>query len=200
MGWKGYLGAMLLSNFVMLLLMYAILRGRNTYRSIPMHRQYAACSGVQHRRIVHYEYELAVLQRREQLILPSPDGGNYVSDVHIGSYRVCRCNRLYPRADRQAGFPGQFLCGYDSGHHSGVSSAQLYRCLVSRIPRSAADDSRSDNSNDTGRRQADDNEGAGRISESIKHLGTNGGGGSARMLRIHSRIRLRSPISWIFSA
>lgn len=52
MGWKQYLTAVLLSNFVMLVLMFLVLRLQNIYRSIRM--------------------ESAICQRRRHLIRPYP--------------------------------------------------------------------------------------------------------------------------------
>ena len=87
------------------------------FPALPRH---GAGARVQHGGQLYHQYRLAGLWRRDDAIELQPDGGDHLSDVHLGDDRVRRRHGVHPRLHgkgrrRQS---GQFLPGSDPVHHA----------------------------------------------------------------------------------
>ena len=178
-GWRGYTAAMLLFNLFGLLLTYVILRAQGI---LPLNPQDLVGDhpgpGVQHRRLVHHQHQLAELRRRDDDELLQPDGRAGRPQLHLGRRRHGDRHRAGPRhlaAERQhdrqlLGRPGALACSTSCcrSASSSPSSWSRWACRrrsapTSRRPRSRAPPRRS-------------RIGPVASQEIIKELGTNGGG------------------------
>ena len=103
MNWREYAVAMLLFSFVSLLLTYVIERAAAFPAVEPARpRRRRARSGMEHRRLVHHQYQLAIVCARSGDELLHRDGGARVSQLPERGGRHRRRHRTRPRHRPQA--------------------------------------------------------------------------------------------------
>ena len=104
MGWKKYLMAVLLSNFVMLVLMFLVLRLQKYLPLNPdgignMPAAQAFNTAVSFMTNTNWQS----YSGRERLVVSVTNAGRDVSDVYVGSNRICSGYCVHSRADRPPG-------------------------------------------------------------------------------------------------
>ena len=180
MDWKAYTLHMLATNLVMALIIFLILVFQDRLPLNPQH--FAGMEPV-------LAFNTAVsfitntdwqgLWRRDDAIELQPDGGHHLPDVHLCDHRLRRRDGVHPRLHgngrrRQS---RQFLPRSDPLHHARADARVVRARVADDSARRAADP----------RRQRHRAYGAGRQTrpialgpvaslETIKHMGTNGGG------------------------
>ena len=124
-------GGLLAFSALTMLVTYAIQRLQHV---LPFNPQDLAAVeaelGLQHRRQLHDEHELAGLRRRGHDELPEPDGGARLAQLHFGGGGHRRRDRPGPRPHpprrRQgAGHDRQLLGRPDAGHRLHPAAAEL---------------------------------------------------------------------------
>ena len=104
MRWTEYALTMLAFSLVSMLVLYA--DACACRRVLPFNPQglaaVAAGPGVQHRRVVHHQHQLAVVRRRDDDELLHADGGAGVPQLRVGRGRHRAGDRVHSRHRRDA--------------------------------------------------------------------------------------------------
>ena len=97
-------------------------------------RRGSAGPGVQHRRLVHHQHQLAVVRRRDDDELPDPDGGARVPQLRVGGDRHRPGDRVHSRHRREPARRARQLLGrHDARHAVGAAAVLRGRRAVPRL-------------------------------------------------------------------
>jgi potassium-transporting ATPase potassium-binding subunit len=123
--WKQYTFAMLLFSLVSCLFTYAILRLQNFCRSIRRALARSARPGVQHRRQLHHQHQLAELQRRIHHVLSLADGGAGDSQFRLGGHGIAIAAALVRGIARHSAKTARQFLGGSGARHLLFAAADL---------------------------------------------------------------------------
>ena len=99
--WKGYAKTSLIFMGVFAVLLYLLLRLQNHLPLNPRRAVGRAPAHLdQHDGELHHQHELAVLRRRDDDVVPEPDGGAGRAELRLGRARDGRARSRDPRASR----------------------------------------------------------------------------------------------------
>lgn len=177
MTWKGYAVSFVLTNIVLVAAGYLILRLQESAAVEPeRYRPYGTNLVVQYDYQLYDQYESSALQRRVGIVLSGPDGRHYDDDVYVRSDRAVRGDCFYPGGDQQGHDRRQLFEDFVKAHTRVFIPAAFIIAMVLvalQVPQTLKP-----TLSVTTLEGSEQQIAVGPVAalESIKHLGTNGGG------------------------
>ncbi len=177
MGWKKYLGAMLLTNFIMLILLFLVLRlqkflplNPDGIGNMPAAQAFnTAVSFITNTNWQSYSGENALSYLSQMLAVTFP---MFTSAATGFAVAIAFIRGLIGRQDNL----GNFYVDMTSFNYSYIHTAQLHCCIVPGVPRCSADIHGAVDATTLEGAKQTITRGLVASLESIKHIGTNGGG------------------------